>query len=120
VIRDPATDIGHPPIPGPSTEEGNVMSDQLSRDGSMATDRPERYAKQLASHWARRGTVGEEDGGTVIRFEDGQTVVLRPEPGVLRIRASVPEGGDPDRFAQVVKVHLERFGTRDELTVVWE
>ena len=95
------------------------MTDKLSREGSMATDRPERYAKQLASHWARRGAVGEEDGATVIRFEDGQTVVMWPEPGVLRIRASVPAGGDPDRFAQVVKVHLERFGTRQELEVVW-
>jgi len=40
--------------------------------GQMATDRPERYAKQLASHWAKRGPASEEDGATVLRWEDGQ------------------------------------------------
>jgi beta-glucosidase len=34
----------------------------------MATDRPERHAKQLAGHWARKGSAGDEDGVTVIRF----------------------------------------------------
>ena len=42
-----------------------------------------------------------------------------PEAGLLRVEASVPEGGDADRFAQVVKDHLERFGQREELDVVW-
>lgn len=48
-----------------------------TRHGTMATDRPERYARQLASHWARKGSTGEEDGATVIRFDSGQVVVLR-------------------------------------------
>jgi beta-glucosidase len=38
---------------------------------------------------------------------------------VLRIIASVPDDGDPDRFAQVVTEHLQRFGTREELVVTW-
>jgi hypothetical protein len=91
-----------------------------TRRGTMTTDRPERYAKQLAAHWARKGSAGEEDGATVIRFETGQVVVMRAEPGRLQIEASVPEGGDPERFALVVKEHLERFGQRDELDVVWD
>ncbi len=91
-----------------------------TRYGTMRTERPERYAKQLAGHWARKGSSGEEDGATVIRFETGQVVVLRSEPGTLRIESSVPDDADPDRFAQVVKDHLERFGKRDELDVVWE
>ena len=41
------------------------------------------------------------------------------QAGLLRVEASVPEGGDADRFAQVVKDHLERFGQREELDVVW-
>ena len=91
-----------------------------TRHGAMATDRPERYAKQLAGHWARKGSAGEEGDATVIRFDTGQVVELRPEPGVLRISASVPDDGDPDRFAQVVADHLQRFGHREELTVSWE
>lgn len=92
----------------------------LTRHGTMTTDRPARYAKQLAGHWARKGSAGVEDGATVIRFETGQVVVLRPEDAVLRIEASVPEADDPDRFARVVAEHLQRFGQRDELEVVWD
>jgi hypothetical protein len=62
----------------------------LTRHGTMPTDRPERYAKQLAGHWARKGSTGEEEGATVIRF------------------------------ARVVAEHLQRFGHRDELVVAWE
>jgi len=91
-----------------------------TRHGTMATDRPERYAKQLAGHWARKGSSGNEDGATVIRFETGQVVRMRPDAGLLRVEASVPDGADADRFAQVVKDHLERFGQREELDVVWD
>jgi len=91
-----------------------------TRHGTMATDRPELYAKQLAGHWARKGSAGEEDGATVIRFETGQVVRMRPDAGLLRVEASVPDGGDADRFATVVADHLVRFGRRDELVVQWQ
>jgi hypothetical protein len=87
--------------------------------GTMATERPERYAKQLTSHWSERGPVTEEDGAVVQRWETGQVLVLRPVDGALDIEISVADGDDAARFAQIVKEHLERFGTRDELDVVW-
>jgi len=87
--------------------------------GTMATDRPERYARQLVSHWSERGPVSEEDGATVQRWGTGQVIVLRPADRVLEVEISVPDGDDAARFAQVVKAHLERFGQREELTVVW-
>ncbi len=31
----------------------------LTRYGTMPTERPERYAKQLAGHWARKGSSGK-------------------------------------------------------------
>ncbi|GAB3865194.1 DUF2218 domain-containing protein [Nocardioides maradonensis] len=94
------------------------MSD--TRHGTMPTDRPERYAKQLAGHWARKGSADVEDGVTVIRFESGQVVRLTPADGALDIVVEVPADGDADRFAQVVAEHLERFGQRDELHVTWD
>lgn len=87
--------------------------------GSMATTRPERYAKQLVSHWSKRGPVTDEDGATVQRWDTGQVLRLTPGDGVLEVEVTVPEGADSARFAQVVKEHLERFGTRDELDLVW-
>lgn len=88
--------------------------------GSMTTDRPARYAKQLASHWAARGPATVEDDATVLRWESGQVIALRPVEGALEVTVSVPDGEDVDRFAGVVKAHLERFGQRNELDLVWE
>jgi hypothetical protein len=88
--------------------------------GTMTTERPKRYAKQLTSHWAKRGPVSEQDGAIVQHWEDGRVLVLRPVDGALEVEVTVPEGGDATRFAQVVKEHLERFGQRDELDLVWD
>ena len=87
--------------------------------GSMAAERPGRYAKQLASHWATRGPVTQEDGATVLRWTTGQVISMRPVEDALVVEVSVPDDVDLARFAQVVKEHLERFGQRDELNVVW-
>ena len=88
--------------------------------GSMAAERPGRYAKQLASHWATRGPVTQEDGATVLRWTTGQVISMRPVDDALVVEVSVPDDADLARFAQVVKEHLERFGRRDELDVVWD
>ena len=88
--------------------------------GTMATDRPERYAKQLVSHWAARGPATQEEGATVQRWDNGNVIVLRPVEGALEVEVGVGPDGDAERFAQVVKEHLERFGARDELDVVWD
>lgn len=91
-----------------------------TRSGRMATDRPDRYAKQLLSHWSARGEVTEEGGTSVQRWADGQVIRLTPVEGALLVEVSVPGDGDAERFGEVVARHLERFGQRDELTVVWD
>ncbi len=88
--------------------------------GTMATDRPERYAKQLLSHWSTRGPVSEEHGVTVQHWDDGRMIRLEPMGSTLDVEVSVPEGDDVRRFAEVVARHLERFGAKDELEVDWE
>jgi hypothetical protein len=88
--------------------------------GLMPTDRPERYAKQLLSHWSERGTQSEEGGASRLDWHDGQVLVLTPREGSLEIEVGVPDGEDVVRFAEVVARHLERFGQRDELVVTWE
>ena len=88
--------------------------------GRMTTIRAERYAKQLTCHWSARGPVTEEHGALVQRWDDGQVLILRPAGDHLHIEVSVAENGDVTRFAEFVKAHLERFGQRDELSVVWD
>jgi hypothetical protein len=63
--------------------------------------------------------VIDEDGATVMRWETGQVIAMRRVEGALEVEVSVPDGADVDRFAQVVKEHLERFGQRDELNAMW-
>jgi hypothetical protein len=99
-----------------------MLSVMRTKRGTMPTDRPERYAKQLASHWARRGEQVEDGTATTLTFETGQVVVLRPADGRLDLEVSVPDEGEltVDRWAQVVAEHLQRFGQRDELHVTWD
>jgi hypothetical protein len=91
----------------------------MSKHGTMATDRPERYAKQLASHWSQKATVTEDAGTTTLVMGNGNTVALRPAAGALEIETAVTPEGDLDRWSEVVADHLQRFGKRDELRVVW-
>lgn len=93
----------------------------MSKRGTMTTERPERYAKQLAGHWSAKADVTEDGDVRTLVMGGGQTVVLRPVDGALAIEVSVPDDGDldVDRWAQVVADHLQRFGQRDELEVVW-
>jgi hypothetical protein len=99
-----------------------MLSAMRTKRGTMPTERPERYAKQLAGHWARRGDVAEDGGSTTLTFETGQVVVMRPAEDRLDLEVSVPEDGDldVDRWADVVAEHLQRFGQRDELQVTWD
>ncbi|MFC5177969.1 DUF2218 domain-containing protein [Nocardioides taihuensis] len=85
----------------------------------MVTTRPERYARQLAGHWSGKAEVTVDSGVTSIAFDGGSTAVPRPASGCLEVVASVPEGGDVERFRQLVADHLARFGRRDGLTVTW-
>jgi hypothetical protein len=92
-----------------------------TRSGLMQTGRAERYARQLASHWSKR-TIGLTDntGTLVLRLDTGNVLVMRPLPTQLLLQVSVPPTGDLDRFAEVVKDHLERFAQREKLQVTWQ
>lgn len=86
---------------------------------SVATSRPERYAKQLVSHMSRK-VPAEWDESTAsgrVRFPTGALTLERgPEALLLTLTA---EAAELDRWERVVGTHLVRFGTRDELVVAW-
>lgn len=86
----------------------------------VVTDRPARYAKQLASHLGRRIETSwdEESGKGFLTFPFGSGTMIAEE-GALALAV---EGADADleRLEDVVGRHLVRFGGRNELVVVWE
>jgi hypothetical protein len=91
----------------------------LTSRADVATDAPDRYAKQLASHLGRRLTVQEEESSTVLVFEGG-SCRLTPDGAVLRMGAEAQDAEVLARVQDVVGRHLERFGQRNELVVTWQ
>ena len=84
----------------------------------VATDAPERYAKQLVSHLGRRLTW-TTDGPTSRAAIGTGTGTVVVGPGVLTLRAEAPDAETLARVQDVLGSHLERFGQRHELTVTW-
>jgi hypothetical protein len=84
----------------------------------VSTAVPERYAKQLVSHLGRR-TDFTTDGATSTAAIAGGTGVIEVGEGVITLRAEAPDAETLARVQDVLGRHLERFGQRNELTVVW-
>lgn len=90
----------------------------------IATDRPARYGKQLASHMSRKITTTWDDAsgsGSLTFNRDGQTTgaaELTSEPGFL-ILTLHSNDDHLERLEDVIGRHLVRFGSKDELTVSW-
>ncbi|WP_214409414.1 DUF2218 domain-containing protein [Sphaerisporangium fuscum] len=89
-------------------------------EARVATDRPHRYAKQLASHLGRRveAVWDEEAGEGRLAFQVG-TGTLTAEPGALLL-AVEGDAENLERLEDVVGRHLVRFGAKDELVVEWK
>ncbi|MBC3842439.1 DUF2218 domain-containing protein [Streptacidiphilus sp. 4-A2] len=88
-------------------------------EARVATDRPHRYAKQLAAHLGRKAESSwdEEAGRGALTFGAG-TATLVAEPGLLLLTVE-GEAENLDRLEDVVGRHLVRFGTKDELVAEW-
>ncbi|MEU4659165.1 DUF2218 domain-containing protein [Streptomyces sp. NPDC023723] len=85
----------------------------------VATDRPHRYARQLAAHLGRRVRTDWDEAAAEghLVFPDGTGTLVATE-GALLLTVEAPA----DRLARledVVGRHLVRFGARDELVVAW-
>ena len=91
----------------------------LTSRADVATDAPARYAKQLVSHLGRKATFTQDDDGawtTAVGEARGRIVV---GDGVLTLLVEAPDTETLTRLEQAFGGHLERFGTRAELTVTW-
>ena len=104
------------------------MPDRVTATATVATPTPDRYAKQLAAHLGRRLEVREEADGLRLVFGAGEGAdegvsigdcLLRSRETALELSASAADPAGLERITQVVGSHLERFGQRNELVVVW-
>ena len=86
----------------------------------VATDRGERYRKQLASHFGNKVEVEQSTAGTVLKWGFGGTTTLSVEDDALVMLAAADDGETLDRVKDVTGRHLERFGEKDSLVVTWQ
>ena len=95
----------------------------LRSSADVATDRPERYAKQLVSHLGRKTEMVEARGGHEMHFPPERGVAatgfIAAVDGAVRLEV---DAADADSLATVQDVlgrHLTKFGEKDGLVVVW-
>lgn len=84
----------------------------------VSTDRPQRYIKQLVSHFGAKVDSELTDDGGSLRFPFGTSVLTATDAGI-EIRAEADSAEDLERLQDVVARHLVRFGSKDELAVDW-
>lgn len=89
----------------------------LSR-AEVATDSPDRYAKQLLAHLGRR-IAFTTDGPTSTARVDEATASVVIGDRMLVLPAGATDQQSLERVEHVLGSHLERFGQRHELAVVW-
>ncbi|WP_051966122.1 DUF2218 domain-containing protein [Kitasatospora mediocidica] len=88
-------------------------------EARVATDRPARYAKQLAAHLGRKVTAhwdAETGRGEVVLAAGSATLVAEPDALLLAVEG---ESGNLAALEDVIGRHLVRFGGKDELVVEW-
>ena len=85
---------------------------------TVITEAAARYAKQLASHLGRKAEIRDEVEGLRVVLTAGNCLLVAGDHALgLRAQSGTTDG--LERVQQVIGSHLERFGQREGLTVVW-
>ena len=85
----------------------------------VATESPERYAKQLVSHLGRKIEFTVDGQATTASIGGGTGTVIVGD-GILTLLAEGPDEEAVGLVEHVLGSHLERFGARNELVVSWQ
>ncbi len=86
----------------------------------VATDRPQRYLKQLVGHFGSKLRTESADNfaSASVFFDAGEVAMIAGDVSLgLTARAADAEG--IERLESVVGSHLVRFGSKNELVVRW-
>lgn len=93
----------------------------LQSTAHVRTETPARYAKQLVAHLGRKiAFVADEAAGTWSTTLGEATGTITVADGEIVLGATGPDQEAVARAEHVLGSHLERFGTRQELTVSWQ
>jgi hypothetical protein len=85
----------------------------------VETAKPVPYMRQLCKHFGHKNEAEYDDDSGHIRFEYGRCE-LSAGDGVLELVVRAGSDDDLERMERVIGGHLERFGSRDGLSVSWD
>jgi hypothetical protein len=90
----------------------------VSATAFVVTSRPERYIKQLVSHFGNKVKTELTDGGGRLEFDFG-VCELKAAPTGIELSGTAEDEAQLETLKDVVARHLIRFGVNDQLTVTW-
>jgi caffeoyl-CoA O-methyltransferase len=90
----------------------------VSATAFVVTSRPERYIKQLVSHFGNKVKTELTDEGERLEFDFG-VCELKAAPTGIELTGTAEDAVQLETLKDVVARHLVRFGVNDQLTVSW-
>ena len=90
----------------------------VSATAFVVTSRPERYIKQLVSHFGNKVKTELTNEGGRLQFDFG-TCDLTAAPTGIELIGTAEDEAQLETLKDVVARHLVRFGANDQLTVSW-
>ena len=95
-----------------------MTASPLSTSAFVVTSRPERYIKQLVSHFGNKVKTELTEEGGRLQFDFG-VCDLKAAPTGIELIGTAEDAAQLETLKDVVGRHLVRFGANDELTVFW-
>jgi hypothetical protein len=95
-----------------------LTAPQLSTIAFVLTSRPERYIKQLVSHFGNKVKTELTEEGGRLQFDFG-VCDLKAAPTGIELIGTAEDAAQLETLKDVVGRHLVRFGMNDELAVLW-
>ena len=94
----------------------------VTAQGFAHCEKPERYIKQLVSHWGHKYATSydEGDGMGSFPFSDTESAVMTAREGGIAITLVTPDRDRNEHMRGVIERHIDRFAFRvAPLTYEW-
>jgi uncharacterized protein len=87
----------------------------VTANGFAKCEKPERYIKQLVSHWGHKYATSydEGDGMGAFPFSELESAVMTARPGGIAITLVTPDQERSAHMRGVIERHIDRFAFRE-------
>ena len=99
------------------------MTEAVTATGFAKCEKPERYIKQLVSHWGHKYATSydEGDGMGLFPFSDTESAVKTAREGGIGITLTTGSAERNEHMRGVIERHIDRFAFREApLSYEWK